>query len=765
MKKALFGFLFAAALLLPTTMRAQNAINNFPWTWDFSDSVASVNTWNSPDGGWDYFGQIGNKADGCFYTMEGTMISPAFAVPADAENFGLCFYIYGYTQYSNYADPALCLTVSTTGTDSANFTDTLFLNYCTTNGFARTKFELDSFAGNTIYLKFEAFSAGFFAGYFPTYCFIDDVKVGFFNAPEYAIDGSTYPIVGEANVYMPHYIDGDTTNGMNFTWTSVNGTVTPDGDNAEITYTAEGYDTITLIATNNYGSDTSIAVVYAIACAVDTLPYYEGFESPYAYCWQFVNNSENGTASWKFMYGQGYADYTHSGYGFIYSDYDSAYAADAWAISPAIHMPANAEGVSLVYYVMTQTWQGIVNSYDVRISTSGNDVDDFTTVLLTSADSTNNAEWAKKVIDLSSYAGQTIYIAFHNFTAADGNLLFIDDIEIRSTNAPVFETNIPEHTQTGFATTLTATYVEGNQNGMTYSWTSTMVDAGQATITNANTTNATITYTAAGTDHITFTATNAYGSYTSEADVEVVECSAITNIPWNYDFTANQGIDACWTTIDADGDGENWVFISGWGMYSYSYDSDGETYEESYDPDNWLVTPRITLPQGASYFNYTYKNILPNYPDHFGIFVSTTGLNPADFTMISEVNPTDSTWHVMNVDLSRYAGQTVFIAIRHFDSYDNYGFAVSNVSVTTTPASGINEVAEANVSVYPNPTNDVINVKGEGISLIEVMDVNGRTVATRNNAGTIDLSDFAAGVYMVRTVTTDGVATKRIVKN
>ena len=466
------------------------------------------------------------------------------------------------------------------------------------------------------------------------------------------------------------------------------------------------------------------------------------------------------------MYGEGYADYAHSGYGFIYSDYDSAYAADAWAISPAIHMPANAEGVSLVYYVLTETWQGIVNSYDVRISTSGNDVDDFTTVLLTSADSTNDGEWAKKVIDLSSYAGQTIYIAFHNFTAADGNLLFIDDIEIRSMNAPVFEVTIPVQTQTGVATNLTATYVEGIQNGMTYSWTSTMVDAGQATITNADTTNATITYTAAGTDHITFTATNAYGSYTSEADVDVIECNAITNIPWNYDFTANQGIDGCWTNLNADGDDYGWVYYgSNYGMLSFSYWTDGATWQESYDPDNWLITPRITLPQGASYFNYTYMNIHPNYPDHFGIFVSTTGLNPSDFTMVSEVNPTDTNWHVMNVDLSRYAGQTVFIAIRHFDSYDNYGIFVSNVSVTTTPASGINEVAEANVSVYPNPTNDVINVKGEGISLIEVMDVNGRTVATRNNAGTIDLSDFAAGVYMVRTVTTDGVATKRIVKN
>ena len=76
----------------------------------------------------------------------------------------------------------------------------------------------------------------------------------------------------------------------------------------------------------------------------------------------------------------------------------------------------------------------------------------------------------------------------------------------------------------------------------------------------------------------------------------------------------------------------------------------------------------------------------------------------------------------------------------------------------------IDDVDNINVAVYPNPVSDVLNIRGEGILQIELMDVNGRTVMTSGATSQLNLSGMAAGLYMVRVITNDGVHTQKIVK-
>ena len=60
-------------------------------------------------------------------------------------------------------------------------------------------------------------------------------------------------------------------------------------------------------------------------------------------------------------------------------------------------------------------------------------------------------------------------------------------------------------------------------------------------------------------------------------------------------------------------------------------------------------------------------------------------------------------------------------------------------------------------------TGFYVNVMGEGIELVQILDVNGRTVLTAD-AGSINISSLANGVYFVRAITAKGVATQKIVK-
>ena len=66
------------------------------------------------------------------------------------------------------------------------------------------------------------------------------------------------------------------------------------------------------------------------------------------------------------------------------------------------------------------------------------------------------------------------------------------------------------------------------------------------------------------------------------------------------------------------------------------------------------------------------------------------------------------------------------------------------------------------VNLYPNPTNGVINVKGESITSVVVRDLTGKIVLDTNNTQNIDLTGLENGTYMITVVGTTGTVTKSI---
>ena len=80
---------------------------------------------------------------------------------------------------------------------------------------------------------------------------------------------------------------------------------------------------------------------------------------------------------------------------------------------------------------------------------------------------------------------------------------------------------------------------------------------------------------------------------------------------------------------------------------------------------------------------------------------------------------------------------------------------------------GLNDNVLANTVVYPNPSNGVFNIQGEGITNIEVLNIYGQVIMSSENESDIqqvDLSMYSAGVYMLRVFTDNGTVSKQIVK-
>ena len=79
---------------------------------------------------------------------------------------------------------------------------------------------------------------------------------------------------------------------------------------------------------------------------------------------------------------------------------------------------------------------------------------------------------------------------------------------------------------------------------------------------------------------------------------------------------------------------------------------------------------------------------------------------------------------------------------------------------------GVSEVSSSNTRLYPNPTNGILNIEGNGEMSISVMNVLGQKIleTTTNENTTIDLSGFGEGIYMIRVETANGVKTEKIDK-
>jgi len=80
---------------------------------------------------------------------------------------------------------------------------------------------------------------------------------------------------------------------------------------------------------------------------------------------------------------------------------------------------------------------------------------------------------------------------------------------------------------------------------------------------------------------------------------------------------------------------------------------------------------------------------------------------------------------------------------------------------------GYDWIGESNVSVsaYPNPTTGNVNIVAQGMSHITVLNALGQMVYDANiegNMTSLDMSQYQAGVYMVRVTTENGESVKRI---
>ena len=112
----------------------------------------------------------------------------------------------------------------------------------------------------------------------------------------------------------------------------------------------------------------------------------------------------------------------------------------------------------------------------------------------------------------------------------------------------------------------------------------------------------------------------------------------------------------------------------------------------NYPINNYLVSPvKVKVTENSSVSFYARAHNKQYYQEHFGLAVSTAGNTSAnDFTLLQEWVITDKAtsteWKQYTVDLSAYAGQEIYVAIRHFftaqeweDTWQGYDLDALNI--------------------------------------------------------------------------------------
>ena len=163
----------------------------------------------------------------------------------------------------------------------------------------------------------------------------------------------------------------------------------------------------------------------------------------------------------------------------------------------------------------------------------------------------------------------------------------------------------------------------------------------------------------------------------------------------HYDF--EDGTLQGWTTLDGDGDGHCWESsIGGMGYNSngmvMAYSKDYAT-GEPLTPNEYLVSPRLVLSEDWPVIRFYACALDEIYPaEHFGVSISTTVNNdPLAFTLLSEwtiaakdTGNRQGNWYNFTVDLSDYAGQEVYVAIRHHYCSGQSAICVDDIQIDGT---------------------------------------------------------------------------------
>lgn len=363
---------------------------------------------------------------------------------------------------------------------------------------------------------------------------------------------------------------------------------------------------------------------------------------------------------------------------------------DNYLISPKVSISAD---YILSYAIGAQDPNFPNEKYSVLISTSGTNTADFTNEIIT--ETLVDGDWHNLQFSLNDYAGQDVYIAFRHWDVTDMFYLKLDEVfvglpgddEPEGVFAP---TGLTASASSAYQIDLSWSHDDADEFVILRSLSD---ELGSFEVVEIIPTAMTPTYS----DQGLMPETTYYYEVRAKKGDEVsvgATASATTDAADLGEFKLEESFEGNsfppegWYMVDDDGDSFNWYL--GEDPQHPAQDGLNSAVSGSYDndtgsaltPDNYLVSPQVTIESGDFLVYYVAAQD-PNWAaEKYQVLISTAGTNTSDFTneVTTEVL-SSADWEKREFDLAAYVGQTIRIAWRHFDVTDQFEMKIDNIKV------------------------------------------------------------------------------------
>ena len=194
--------------------------------------------------------------------------------------------------------------------------------------------------------------------------------------------------------------------------------------------------------------------------------------------------------------------------------------------------------------------------------------------------------------------------------------------------------------------------------------------------------------------------------------------------------------------------------------------------------DSWILSRGISLTAGSPVtISYYVRNYVADASTGTSSYDLKAGMskNIAGMTIpvASEIGLANVTYEMKQYSFIPLETNTYYLGFNAKNAINTTGthaFFLDNLFVDQVLS--VQGVEASNFSVYPNPTNNVLNISNKTndlINAVQITDLTGKTVKESNfiakSSIQMNISDIAAGVYMMTIKTDKGSITKKIVKN